>query len=108
MLIYFLIDGLVSVSANADGTYGLEFDDGTTRLATQAEIADAQAAYDAAQADAAAYQSQRTEVASNLQAMRDRLVLIRDAASPSNAQVIQAMRDMAQIQLRMLNYIRRL
>jgi hypothetical protein len=68
----------------------------------------AQAAYAAAQADAAAYQSQRTEVASNLTAMRDRLVLIRDAASPTNAQVIQAVRDLAAIELRILNYIRRL
>jgi len=79
---------------------------------TQAELdaaaPAAQAAYDAAQADAAAYESQRTEVASNLSAMRDRLVLIRDAASPTNAQVIQAVRDLAAIELRMLNYIRRL
>jgi len=79
--------------------------------------ADVIAAYDpapdiaaaaAAEADTAAYQSERTEVASNLSAMRDRLVLIRDAASPTNAQVIQAVRDLAAIELRMLNYIRRL
>jgi len=95
-------------------------DDGTTRITwlsqspqpTEAEIdaaaPAAQAALDAAQADAAAYESQRTEVASNLTAMRDRLVLIRDAASPTNAQVIQAVRDLAAIELRILNYIRRL
>ena len=90
------------------GVYRLQFRDGTIRNATQAEI-DAATALDAAeQSDATQWQTDRETLKTQYATAATRLAQIRDTASPTNAQVIAAVRDLAAYQLQILKYIRRL
>ena len=105
MLTRFNVPGCQGVGDNNDGTYRLDFD-GFSRLATQAEVDAATALQDASEADEALYQAHRADLKTQYTTAVTRLEQIRDAASPTNAQVIAALRDVAAIQLRMLKYIR--
>lgn len=91
-----------------DGVYRVTLLDGTVRDITGAEIADAEAAFAAAAADQTAYESDRADLKAQFSTAAARLAQIRDAASPTNAQVIQAVRDLATYQLKLLKYIRKL
>ena len=97
-----------------------ELDSGVTRLTwlsgaqqpTEAEIDAAAPAIEAAvaadAADATQWTTDRADLKAQYAAAETRLTQIRDAASPTNAQVIAAVRDLAAFQLRILKYIRRL
>lgn len=79
---------------------------------TQAEIDAAApaalAALAAEQAEATAYQADRTDLQTQYANAVTRLEQIRDAPSLSNTQAVTAIKDLAAVQLRMLKYIRRL
>ena len=57
-------------------------------------------------AEDSAYDADRADLKTQYATAVARLEQIRDTASPTNAQVVQALRDVAQIQLRVLKYIR--
>lgn len=79
---------------------------------TQAEIdaaaPAAQAALDAEVADQTAYEADKTDLKAQFDVAATRLAQISNAASPTNAQVIQAVRDLATYQLKILKYVRKL
>lgn len=68
----------------------------------------AEAALATARADQMAYESDRADLQTQYATGVARLAQIRDAASPTNAQVVQAVRDLAAYQLKILKYLRKL
>ena len=58
--------------------------------------------------DLAAYEADKAAMKTEMSAAITRLTAIRDAASPTNAQVIQAVRDLAGYQLQIIKAIRRM
>jgi len=81
-----------------------------TPAPTEAEIDAAAPAAQAAAASQAALLAElgvdKSTLASAYQAMHDRLVQIENAAAPTNAQVIQAVRDLALYERRILRVLR--
>lgn len=72
------------------------------------EIAAKQAADAAEAADLAAYEADKATLKSAIATTVTRLTAIRDNASPNNAQVIAAVRDMANFQLQTIKALRRM
>jgi len=79
-----------------------------TQTEIDAAAREAQAALDAAAADQTRYQAERADLKAQFDTAAARLAQIRDAASPTNPQVVQAVRDLATYQLKILKYIRKL
>ena len=105
-----VLDRDFEVSVGVDGERLRWF--AATPQPTPAEIAAAEAPALAAeaveQADAAQWQTDRETLKTQYATAATRLAQIRDTASPTNAQVIAAVRDLAAYQLQILKYIRRL
>lgn len=99
---YFNIPGNAGISDRNDGSFLVHLSDGTKRLATPEEIAAAQALFDAAEAARIAAEADKAELRAQFKAAADRLQQITDAAAPTNAQVVAAVRDLAAIQRKML------
>lgn len=96
-----MIAGCVGVS-DLGGRYEVTLANGTRRDATAAEVSAAEAAEATRIAEAQELTDQKAELRAQFKTAGDRLQQIADAASPTNAQVVQAMRDMATIQRKML------
>jgi hypothetical protein len=111
-LIPFLRSALIAAGVTFEhlrqtgGEFVLVFADGSTRNATPAEIAAAQAAYDAAEAQRIADKADRQELRDSFAQWRDTLQGVRDEAAWTNAKRDAALKDMARIQLKMLKILR--
>ena len=91
-----------------NGIYHLQFANGSTRPATAAEILAAQSAWDAAQLLMTEEAADRAAVRAQFIADRDTLVLIINEAAWTNVKRDQALKDMAQVQRRMLRAVKSL
>lgn len=76
------------------------------RLPNDAEIAAALTAAGVVDAEGVQWQADRADLKSKYEAAITRLEAIRDAVSPTNAQVVAALRDVARYQIHILKYIR--
>lgn len=78
------------------------------RDVTAGEIASAQTLLDAQVADDASYIQDKLALKTQYQTAITRLEQIRDAVAPTNAQVVAAVKDLANYQLQILRFIRKL
>lgn len=102
-----MLNALTSLIVGAIGVSGpppyiVTFSDGSSRQVTANELLAAQAAIDAAESVRIAAEADKAELREQFATAAARLQQITDDASPTNAQVIAAVRGMAAIQRKML------
>lgn len=96
-----IVAGCVGAYDAGGGSYGVQFGNGTERPATAPEITAAQALVDQDAADEASLANLKSQAIAAV----TRLQEIQNANSPNNAQVLQAIKDMALIQERVIRVV---
>lgn len=109
-IVYYLPNQIPSCIGAANlggGLYRVDFI-GSSRAATTQEIAAAQAAVDADNAQTALNKAARQELRNNFQQWKDKLQAVRDEVDFTNAKRDAALKDLAQVQIKILSVVKTL